>query len=123
MACLKCGKDTKTSDVFCDNCLASMEAYPVKPGTPVQLPTRPTAAAPKKTPRRRALNSEERVALLKKVCTYLIASILVLVLLLSVCITGLVHMGRALQDAQNTGKNFTVDPSPAQDVSRETSHS
>ena len=123
MACLKCGKDTTSDHVFCDSCLSSMEAYPIKPGTPVQLPVRHTAAAPKKAPRRRALNLEERFVLLKKICKYLIASILVLALLLAVCITGLVHMGRALQDAQNTGKNFTVDPAPAQDVSRETSYS
>lgn len=123
MTCLKCGKETKSDHVFCDRCLTFMEAYPVKPGTPVHLPARPTVAPAKKAPRRRALNLEERFVLLKKACKYLIVSILVLALLLSACITGLVHMGRALQDAQNTGKNFTVDPAPAQDVSRETSYS
>ena len=123
MKCLKCGKETKSDHVFCDRCLATMEAYPVKPGTPVQLPTRPIVTPSKKTPRRRTLNQEERTKLLKKVCKHLIAAILVLALLLSVCITGLVHTGRALRDAQNTGKNFTVDPTPSQDVSRETSYS
>ncbi len=123
MTCLKCGKETKSDHVFCDRCLTFMEAYPVKPGTPVHLPAHPTVAPAKKAPRRRTLNQEERTELLKKVCKYLIAAILVLVLLLSVCITGLVHTGRALRDAQNTGKNFTVEPTPSQDVSRETSYS
>ena len=40
MACMKCGKDCEESQVFCQECLAVMERYPVKPGTTVQLPKR-----------------------------------------------------------------------------------
>ena len=40
MYCLRCGKDTQEENVFCDNCLLLMEAYPVKPGTAIHLPER-----------------------------------------------------------------------------------
>lgn len=40
MECLKCGRQTKERNVFCDECLAEMERYPVKPDTPVVLPKR-----------------------------------------------------------------------------------
>ena len=40
MSCMKCGRDTQDPQVFCDDCLQVMERYPVKPGTPIQLPKR-----------------------------------------------------------------------------------
>ena len=41
MYCMKCGKEVKENQVFCDACLVIMEKYPVKPGTHIQLPHRP----------------------------------------------------------------------------------
>ena len=35
MSCMKCGKEVSEDQVFCPECLAEMERYPVKPGTPV----------------------------------------------------------------------------------------
>ena len=40
MSCMKCGKEVSEDQVFCPECLAEMERYPVKPGTPVLLPHR-----------------------------------------------------------------------------------
>ncbi len=37
MNCLKCGREIQSPQVFCDACLADMDAYPVKPGTPVHI--------------------------------------------------------------------------------------
>ena len=39
MNCMKCGRKIKDNQVFCEECLGIMDAYPVKPGTPIQLPT------------------------------------------------------------------------------------
>ena len=64
MNCMKCGRKIPDEQVFCDKCLEQMEAYPVKPGTVVQLPTQ-TSALPKK-PVRRVLPLEEQNKLLKK---------------------------------------------------------
>ena len=38
--CLKCGKKTEESSVFCSECLSVMEQYPIKPGTVAHLPRR-----------------------------------------------------------------------------------
>ena len=59
MGCMKCGKETGQNQVFCDDCLAEMEKYPVKPGTVVQIPNRP---AKKQTHHRRvAVAPEEQI--------------------------------------------------------------
>lgn len=62
--CLKCGRPCREDQVFCKECLAEMEKYPVKPGVVVLLP-------PKEKPRpsrRRAAPpaAEEQLAKLKK---------------------------------------------------------
>lgn len=49
MQCMKCGREIPVGQVFCEECLAEMAAYPVKPGTVVTLPNRPKQAASKKT--------------------------------------------------------------------------
>ena len=59
MYCLRCGKDTPDNKVFCKSCLDSMEAYPVKPGHPIILPSRPVAVAPKKSRKPKNLSNEE----------------------------------------------------------------
>jgi len=48
MFCMKCGREIRESGVFCNNCLAEMEKYPVKPNISIQLPSRPDNSAPKK---------------------------------------------------------------------------
>ena len=47
MYCLKCGRDTKSEQVFCNDCLAVMDAYPVKPDTAIHLPKRDPQTASK----------------------------------------------------------------------------
>ena len=40
MPCIKCRRKLEEGQVFCASCLEDMTAYPVKPGTPIQLPPR-----------------------------------------------------------------------------------
>lgn len=49
MHCMKCGKEISEEQVFCEDCLAVMEQYPVKPDTPVQIPKRPARQEKKHT--------------------------------------------------------------------------
>ena len=65
MRCLKCGREIKDPDVFCELCQEDMSAYPVKPGTPIQLPHR--AEAPKKKPpkKKKQLKPEEQIPRLR----------------------------------------------------------
>lgn len=53
--CMRCGREIGEEQVFCPECLADMEKYPVKPGTAVRLPQRSAVqhvrkAAPRKKP-------------------------------------------------------------------------
>ena len=84
MNCMKCGRETVEDDVFCGECLAEMEKYPVRPGVVVHLPRRREEPAAKKSYGRRkaAPSPEEQVKRLKKVIRRLNIALLVLVLLL-----------------------------------------
>ena len=92
MNCMKCGRELKDSAVFCPDCAAEMEKYPVKPGTPVNLPPRTFSPPAKKKNRRRALKPEEQAARLRHSVRWLslalvvviIAFVLVTVMLLQV---------------------------------------
>ena len=59
MRCMKCGKETSDSQVFCDSCLEVMEKYPVKPDTVVQLPPSRNLIADKKAARKKELSPKE----------------------------------------------------------------
>ncbi len=66
--CMKCGREICAEQVFCDECLAEMDKYPVKPGVVVMLPRRRAQAAKEKPARRRQnqVPPEEQIKLLKK---------------------------------------------------------
>ena len=64
MVCLKCGKNTTNEQVFCDQCLAVMDNYPVKPDIHIQLPNR--AAHKKSSKKKRTPSPEEQVLLLRR---------------------------------------------------------
>ncbi len=71
MACMKCGKEVSGSQVFCDACLQDMEQYPIKPGTPVLLPNRPSQSVVHKRSARRSRKPEEQISGLKNALTWL----------------------------------------------------
>ena len=52
MRCMKCGREIKERQVFCGDCLAEMEKYPVSPNTTVRLPVRRVSTTVKKKSRR-----------------------------------------------------------------------
>ena len=109
MVCLKCGKKTKENRVFCDRCLTTMEAYPVKPDVHIQLPNRSAAAAAKKAaPKRRQLSAEEQVTQLNKRVRVL--ALLVVVLSLLVCLLGFLLLDSPKTDKDvASGTNYTYD--------------
>ena len=67
MNCIKCGKDCKNTHYFCSECCDGMLKYPVKPGTPINLPARRVYVVEKKKSSRPRLlsRSEERIAKLR----------------------------------------------------------
>lgn len=67
MNCIKCGKDTKSEQIFCQQCLEMMEKYPVKPDVHIQLPNRPAVLPPKRSGKKRLLlSADEQLAVLQK---------------------------------------------------------
>ncbi len=82
MFCMKCGREMETEQSFCEICLEEMKKYPVKPGTPVQLPPPVrTHTARKPVVRRRTVNPEEQVKTLKKRVRVLFLLLLVAILM------------------------------------------
>ena len=109
MQCLKCGKDTKSEQVFCTRCLAGMEDYPVKPDVHIQLPKQTDRDLSKKSAKkRRPLSPDEQITLLRKRNRRLIATVLALAILL--CAAGYLLV-RATVTAEETdlGKNYTFE--------------
>ena len=86
MNCMKCGREMTQQQAFCEECLAEMEKYPVKPGTVVHLPRRREENTAKKGYHRRKhiQTPEEQVKSLKKMVRVLLVTLLVSTILLAV---------------------------------------
>ena len=115
MYCLKCGRDTKSEQVFCNDCLAVMDAYPVKPDTAIHLPKRdPQTASKKSASRKKPPTPEEQLHHLKTNNRKLLQVILCLVLLLVLCSGMLAYTLLKPQAPTNpdpgVGKNYTYSP-------------
>lgn len=80
MYCLKCGREIEGQQVFCNDCLEIMDRYPVKSGTPIQLPKKNAIVAPKKQSRRNSLSPEDQIRRLRKTVRVLITLLLVVCL-------------------------------------------
>ncbi len=73
MNCMKCGAVISDDQVFCDKCIEEMKKYPVKPGTPIQLPHHDSqpSAKQKRTRRKRKLPPEEQIRKLRSTVFWL----------------------------------------------------
>lgn len=110
MNCMKCGTEIKGSGVFCEECLAEMEKYPVKPNITVQLPIRPAVApARKKVRRQRHIKPEDQIRHLKKVRNWL-CGLLIFALLAFAASSALVLHLLNPDEGFNIGQNYeTID--------------
>lgn len=113
--CMKCGTDTKSEQVFCDTCLAGMKQFPVKPGTPVQLPTRPAIAPKKNSARKKQITPEEQVLRLRGIIRRLAVGLVAVLLALGFSVSLLLHtLQQQAEDPEPNGKNYsTVDADSA----------
>lgn len=109
MYCLKCGKETREDRVFCDHCIEVMEQYPIKPGTPVQLPRREAAAAPKKISRRKNRSQEEQLQQLRVTVRALIGCLVIMAGLLGFFVWQHFCPKEEAQPEKEIGQNYTVD--------------
>ena len=112
MDCMKCGRETKNEQVFCQDCLRVMQRYPVQSGTVVFLPRRRDPVV-KKTVKRHVVSSEEQIKMLRK-------QLMMLWLVLVVCIAAIMLMINptlhyVLDEHVEIGQNYSTvtTPSPA----------
>ena len=104
MNCMKCGREVDEGQVFCDDCLESMEQEPINMNTPVLIPAQPPM---KSSPRRPVFKPEDELKwvrdLNKNLClVVLLLSVTVLMLL------GYVFNQEVLQAVDELGKNYNV---------------
>ncbi len=105
MYCLKCGNEIPEGQ-FCPDCLSRMAAYPVKPGTAIQLPKRTEPPAFKKTVTRRKPTAEEQLKKYRLILRVQMGLLLVLAVLV-----GLLLMPRIREwldrDKLKPGQNYS----------------
>ena len=111
MNCVKCGKKTEGKDVFCPECLETMQRYPVNPGTKVHIPARPEPAERKQTKSRKEKSSEEQIAALQRRVRWLMMVIVGLIVALAVTVGMLVYQMNEPADEQppqSRSRNYTT---------------
>ncbi len=112
MNCIKCGVEVSTEQMFCDECLAEMEKYPVKPGIAIQLPKRREIPVFKKAAPRRRATPDERVRRLQRLvavlCVLLLAAVLVIGRLLYPMVQPMVE-----EEKPKPGQNYSSIESTA----------
>lgn len=115
MFCLKCGKEVKDGHSFCEKCLEGMKEYPVKPGTPIQLPNRKLQAAARRNPSRRRMQPKDKELITK---LYRRNQLLVLLLLLTVLLLSFVtitYFKKVLSEpVKQPGQNWVVAETTAE---------
>lgn len=93
MSCMRCGKETDENQVFCAECLADMERHPVKPGTPIQLPSRSNRGTSKRQSFRLAASKwQDKIFLLKYIIFWMAVLIVLLAAALALCICMLLQL-------------------------------
>ncbi len=108
MYCMKCGKETKGEQIFCNGCLESMAQFPVKPETYVQLPTRPVTAVKKQPARKKVLTQEEQLLRLRRSVKHLAVSLACSILALGLTVSLLVHTVSEQKASEDIGKNYNT---------------
>lgn len=106
MNCLKCGNTIPETQVFCEDCLHVMEAYPVKPGTAVYIPSRP--AYKRQAARKKPPTPEKQIARLKRTRLWLGLLSGLLAICLGVSAFAAWHFRQALLEKDSIGKNYST---------------
>ena len=108
MYCLKCGRDVNEDKVFCPDCVAVMEQYPVKPGTVLLLPKRREGGAVNRpSVRRKNLSPEELIRKLRRRSVAWFAAWLIT--FLALCAMSVPGIAYILEDKGfGLGQNYSV---------------
>lgn len=109
MSCLKCGRETLESQVFCPACQEVMRNHPVKPGTVIHLPQRDPASYDK-TPSAEQWEErpDDQLLKLRRLTRWLTATIALLSLLLCIATGMLIRTLYEEQPSSVIGRNYTT---------------
>lgn len=108
MYCLKCGGETPEQQLFCPDCLQSMEEYPVRADTPIQLPKR-QAQVPAKRSRQKEVPPEVLLPKLRAKIRRLSLCICLLILALALTLaTFFFNIFQEEEEPTLTGRNYKV---------------
>lgn len=108
MNCLKCGRETQESQVFCPACQEVMQKHPVKPGTVIHLPHRDAPSAAKPLPEQWEENNDDQLPKLRRLTRWLTATIALLSLLLCIATGMLIHTLTMGEASSAIGRNYTT---------------
>ncbi len=110
MHCMKCGVEIDAQQVFCVDCLADMDAHPVKADTPVVLPPKAFETASKRpVPHRRFRRPEEATIRMKNWLKFLVVLCLLLSLALGLCVTWILYfIKHNVQQPPDPGQNYST---------------
>lgn len=111
MNCMRCGRIIALGQAFCKDCLTDMEQHPVKPGTPIQIPTQPTAAVLRPVPVRKVRKPEEQIARLRKLLLFQSGALLLLAVGLTISLVLLFTQTKIPNELPLPGQNYSTIPS------------
>ena len=107
MRCMKCGREIKEQQVFCEICLTEMEKYPVKATATVQLPPRTeTSVVKKKVRKRRDSKPEDQIRHQRLVIRCLCAALAVSLAAFALTAAMLLKLIEERNSALNIGQNY-----------------
>ena len=108
MHCIKCGREIKEDQAFCEKCQEHMAQRPVKPDVVVQLPLRKDPVLKKHTPRKKVRTLEEQILRLKKRNRWLTAVVCLLTTLSLILAALSFHFLRQLDVKKFLGQNYST---------------
>ena len=112
MHCLRCGKENRNEQVFCDACLKTMEQRPVKPGTTVQIPEKPVYTPERRSVLHHAVSPAEQISQLRGTLRWMTVTIVVLSVVLMLTAGMLIYTlthSSAQETPGNLGRNYTSE--------------
>ena len=108
MNCMKCGRVIALGQVFCKECLADMDQYPIAPGTPVPLFDPDAVVAPMgPTNTRKQKKPDEQIITLKKWIMGLGIGLFSTILIFSIITGILVNRLQEAEKAPAAGQNYS----------------
>ena len=112
MNCMRCGKEIALGQAFCKECLTDMEQHPVKPDTPIQLPSQVPVAVPRRTPQvRKVRKPEEQLIRLRRQIRVQTIVLLVISMLFTLSSVYFIWKLHSQEQIFSPGQNYsTVEP-------------